>query len=214
MPGMFSPPPRVSAPDMHHGTCVTHVPWFMPGSLTSSSLWSRSLGKREVGGGENVPGIPGACATQNFTYLVRGLCIPDWRGCTGDDGVGGHLVPVLVWDYKAYSALVCMIYFMIYRVFLFNPDMTNQSTFCAELSDPKFELILQLHQSGVNTSNFYTFDTVRSVCLRIVNWIQRNSSNIERYIINAVWMSHNDPLLTQMYLVSGWSTIDNFLDFL
>ena len=24
--------------------------------------------------GENVPGIPGACATHNFTYLVRGPC--------------------------------------------------------------------------------------------------------------------------------------------
>ena len=35
MPGMFSPPPRISYPDMHHGTCVTHVPWYMPRSLTS-----------------------------------------------------------------------------------------------------------------------------------------------------------------------------------
>ena len=26
---------------MHHGTCVTHVPWCMPGSLTSGFLWSR-----------------------------------------------------------------------------------------------------------------------------------------------------------------------------
>ena len=26
----------------------------------------------EIGGGENVPGIPGVCATRNFTYLVRG----------------------------------------------------------------------------------------------------------------------------------------------
>ena len=26
----------------------------------------------EVGGGKNVPGIPGACATRNFAYLVRG----------------------------------------------------------------------------------------------------------------------------------------------
>ena len=26
----------------------------------------------EVGGGENVPGIPGTCATRNFTYLIRG----------------------------------------------------------------------------------------------------------------------------------------------
>ena len=25
---------EVSDPDMHHGTCVTHVPWCMPGSLT------------------------------------------------------------------------------------------------------------------------------------------------------------------------------------
>ena len=39
----------VSDPDMHHGTCVTHVPWCMSGSLTR-------------GVGENVPGIPGACA--------------------------------------------------------------------------------------------------------------------------------------------------------
>ena len=51
--------PLVSNPGMHHGTCVTHVPWCMSGSLTS-------------GGGENVPGIPGTCATRNFTYLARG----------------------------------------------------------------------------------------------------------------------------------------------
>ena len=51
-----------SDPGMHHGTCVTHVPWCMSGSLTH-------------GGEENVPSIPGACATHNFAYLVRG---PDW----------------------------------------------------------------------------------------------------------------------------------------
>ena len=39
-PGTVSPPPRVSDPDMHHGTCVTHVLWCMPGSLTSGFLWS------------------------------------------------------------------------------------------------------------------------------------------------------------------------------
>ena len=49
---------------MHHGTCVTHVPWCMPGSLINISF--------EVGGGENVPGIPSACATRSFTCLVRG----------------------------------------------------------------------------------------------------------------------------------------------
>ena len=51
--------PLVSDPGMHHGSCVTHVPWCMSGSLTR-------------GGGENVPGIPDACATHNFTYLARG----------------------------------------------------------------------------------------------------------------------------------------------
>ena len=44
---------------------ATHVPWCIPGSLTNF----------EVGGEENVTGIPGACATRNSTYLVRGL----WR---------------------------------------------------------------------------------------------------------------------------------------
>ena len=45
MPGTFSPSPCVSDPDMHHVTCVTHVPWCMPGSLTSGFLWSRGAGK-------------------------------------------------------------------------------------------------------------------------------------------------------------------------
>ena len=45
IPGTFSPPPRVTDPDMQHG-CVTHVPWCMPGSLTSGFLWSRWRGKR------------------------------------------------------------------------------------------------------------------------------------------------------------------------
>ena len=46
MPGTFFPPPQDSDPDMHHGTCVTHVPWCMSGSLTSGFLWSRWRGKR------------------------------------------------------------------------------------------------------------------------------------------------------------------------
>ena len=64
MPETFSPPPWVSDPDKHHGTCVTHVSWCMRVSLTSGFLWSRWRG--------NVPGIPGACTTRNFRYLVRG----------------------------------------------------------------------------------------------------------------------------------------------
>ena len=46
MLGAFFPPPWVSDPDMHHGTCVTHVPWCRPGSLNSDFLLSRWRGKR------------------------------------------------------------------------------------------------------------------------------------------------------------------------
>ena len=49
----FQRKPLISDPGMHHGTCVTHVPWCMSGSLT-------------CGNGENVPGIPGACAPANL----------------------------------------------------------------------------------------------------------------------------------------------------
>ena len=49
----------VSGPGIHHGTCVTHVPWCMSGSLTR-------------GGRGNIKGIPGACAIRSFAYLVRG----------------------------------------------------------------------------------------------------------------------------------------------
>ena len=45
---------------------VTHVPWCTLGSPTR-------------GGGKNVPGTPGACATRNFTYLVRGPCVANAR---------------------------------------------------------------------------------------------------------------------------------------
>ena len=34
-----------SLPDMHHGMRMMHVPWCMPGSLTSCYLWNRWQGK-------------------------------------------------------------------------------------------------------------------------------------------------------------------------
>ena len=44
-PGMCSPPPRVIDPDMHHGTCVTHVPWCTPGSVTRGFPLKSVVGK-------------------------------------------------------------------------------------------------------------------------------------------------------------------------
>ena len=64
MPGRFprhrlQRKPRVSDPGMHRGTYVMDVPCCMPGSLIR-------------GGGENIPGIPGAFATDSFMYLAKG----------------------------------------------------------------------------------------------------------------------------------------------
>ena len=55
----FQMKPLASDPGMHHGACVTHVPWCMSVPLMRSA-------------GENVPRIPGAYATRNFPYLTRG----------------------------------------------------------------------------------------------------------------------------------------------
>ena len=55
----FKRKPLISDSGMHHGRCITHVPWCMSRSLTR-------------GAGENNPDIPGACATHNFAYLVGG----------------------------------------------------------------------------------------------------------------------------------------------
>ena len=46
IPGTFSQPPQVSDPDVHYGTCVTHVPWCTPRSLSHGFLWRRGRGKR------------------------------------------------------------------------------------------------------------------------------------------------------------------------
>ena len=45
LPGTVSPVSQVSDPEMHHGTCMTQVPWCMPGSLTSGFFGSRWRGK-------------------------------------------------------------------------------------------------------------------------------------------------------------------------
>ena len=77
--------PLVSDPSMHLGTCLTHVPWCMSGSLTRD-------------GGKNVPGIPGACATRNFTYLARSPCLEQWwrspvRHQATNNNIDGYVKP-------------------------------------------------------------------------------------------------------------------------
>ena len=50
-------------------TCITARAWRTCRDVCRDRYLAVSY---EAGGGENVSGIPGACATRNFTYLARG----------------------------------------------------------------------------------------------------------------------------------------------
>ena len=84
--------PLVSYPGVHHGTCHTHVSWCMSESITR-------------GGGENIPGIPGACTNHSFAYLVRGPCMPTILDLFGrkrrSSGAGGD--DFILWLPGAFS---------------------------------------------------------------------------------------------------------------
>ena len=67
----FPRPPRVRDPDIHHGTCVTHVPWCMPGLLTNGFLWSWWRGKRSR-------------RMRNPQFFVSGKRPVGWVGRRGD----------------------------------------------------------------------------------------------------------------------------------
>ena len=97
VPGMlatFSPAPRVSDPDMHHGTCVMHVPW----SLNSSFFWSQWWGKHSrrmrnlqfyVSGKRPMQySIRFRLYVSVFGGSISGACVPICGG--GSDGRSGH----------------------------------------------------------------------------------------------------------------------------
>ena len=66
IPGTFPRHRELAIP-----TCITARAWRTCRDVCRDRKLAVSF---EVGGGENVPGLPGACAIRNFTYLVRGPC--------------------------------------------------------------------------------------------------------------------------------------------
>ena len=109
MPGTFSPSPRVSDPDMHHGTCLTHVPWCMLGSLTSGFLWSRWQGKRSrhsrrMRNPQFYLSIYLSYTSSVIGRIYNGSVIQCWRGCTPSRSIGECAVPDL-------NAILCFIWF-------------------------------------------------------------------------------------------------------
>ena len=70
MPGTFSPSPQVSDPDMHHGTCITHVPWCMPRSLTSGF---------HGGGGKTFPVFPAQFCVSGKRLMIGATSQFPWH---------------------------------------------------------------------------------------------------------------------------------------
>ena len=117
--------PLVSDPGMHHGTCVTHMPWCMTGSLTR-------------GGGENVPGIPGACARailriwQEAHWIGAFFTFSDLnskleRGCRfWVVHISETAVPIFsVWKSKELSAMVWSFAYLPNMVLLVGQNLSN-----------------------------------------------------------------------------------------
>ena len=91
---------------MHQATYVTHVPWWMPGSLTSGFLWSLWWGKRSR--------HSRACTTRNFTYLVRGPC--HYCGSLTGACANHHDVSkILLHTITAFSLKICYEMQFIYK---------------------------------------------------------------------------------------------------
>ena len=63
MLGTFSPPPRISDPDMHHGTCVTRVPWWMHAGVANRRFPLKSVS------GKTFPAFP---AMHNPQFYASG----------------------------------------------------------------------------------------------------------------------------------------------
>ena len=70
MPGTFSRHRGLAIP-----TCITALAWRLCRDACRDRYLAVSF---EVGGGEDVPDIPCACAIRTFAYLARGPCGSSW----------------------------------------------------------------------------------------------------------------------------------------
>ena len=141
MLGTFFPPPRVCDPDMHHGTCVTHVPWYMPWSLTIGFLWSRRRGK-------TFPAFPAHAQTAilriwqeahairsdsasiEFSCRVTQVRSLDRGKCTGKYTVGRKrikpLTNLLGWDFPVPNVFLTQVYWSNIQFSVFDSSGTHR----------------------------------------------------------------------------------------
>ena len=141
MPGTFSPPPRVSDPDMHHRTCVTHVPWCMPGSLTSGFLWSRRRGK-------------------TFPVHAQPAILRIWQEAHCSSvlyALFSHISPVLFQEQMKYSSYneksdIWSMGCLLYELCTLRPPFTasNQKELASRICTGRFQRIPAIYSEELN----------------------------------------------------------------
>ena len=98
-------------------TCITARAWRTCRDACRDRYLEVSF---EVSGGKNVPGIPGACATHNFTYLARGPCRYEYSNLVLNSslwfkihsinlGVAWQYYPGFPWAYKTQKRICAII---------------------------------------------------------------------------------------------------------
>ena len=129
--------PLFSDRGMHHGTCVTRVPWYMSGSLTHSD-------------GEHVPCIPSACATRNFTYLARGpKCIR-----TALEVRYWISIPQLIMGYKHWLIRKCHVDELSFSQ---NDDISVSPSPCTKQNISNSSPVLQFPIISITVPVYYSF---------------------------------------------------------
>ena len=130
---------------------------------------SRSL---TFGGGENVPDIPSACATRNFTYLARG---PWWGTCRVVsvmlERVRWACIQYVTWNMHTIDMHYLPIFFRVVSLALRDScDCPSASdlrvkSILHKTSDHKISLSLEVARSDVKCSNrFEIWQVTRQHC--------------------------------------------------
>ena len=148
--------------------CVTHVPWYMSESLTR-------------GGGENVPGIPGACATRNFTHLARG----PWRGAVLLTSLTSLAVPVV--------AIV---------------TAQKGRRVVAVAAPSPFDFF---HELYLHTGNYdhviHAYHCINSSVMPLSVWCCQHWFDPSRSHWGALWHTHGKPMDEKLYNCTGYEVV-------
>ena len=130
-------------------TCTTARAWRTCCDACRDRELAVSL---EVGGGENVPGIPSVCATRNFAYLVRGPCtLAAWNSCWHHDRLLSEFIITacflfmfIIYSYETYVSIYLQTLIGV-PIILINPYTTRSLGFFHDIL-PVFYVVVYIYK--------------------------------------------------------------------